>query len=688
MVMIKSILIFFIIFAILFYITQDKKNIYMLEEYFTKVKKYFYLIYIYLRERNKNDIISFISFSLFCILIPFILYLYLFNFNDTMKKYYSLITVIIFIIMFSLYSIYIIFKRNDEVFNNNDTNSKDIMLNINSFKNLSILFFVSYIVLQLFVNLSYYWLLISLKNKLILLITIFIVMGLLYNFIFKQLLTSENTPSFIILIIDIIFYLPCLFTDLSSAFLEKYFNLKTPIKFLLIISVIIILFYYIIPFLLQIVSKKDVVNLLDTNEALYLHNYNNNNNHLVFLNKKDINKLRLQFKSPIQKKIINENIEFKKYLDQYKNDNNKLILDNVSVDLIKDDENIFMILLDIITTFIVDKYVELKEYLKKTFDIGIDLNIVKQYQDYLYGLEYNNLSSSINDDAENYGKLIHHKGSSYYNDISDSVIYKEGFSNNYNPDLHILDKKVDFYNKFKYLSDDDKYLLNDIVDEDINKIFKKLDYDPEKINTYLYNLLKSDKNINKIFNKIKKLNKKKNKYIYSYGSNIINLINYYNNIKDIYYHYGISFWIYFDTNLLNNSNKDTYNNKYGLIMNYSNNPIIKYDYNTNELIISIHDCKNNTECDEIIIYKTTNIEYQKWNLFTVNYDYGILDIFINNNLVLTHNLSPYIKNNNLIFGDKNKPLYNSGICNILYKEVPFSKKEIKKLYLNKNNPCI
>ena len=75
MVMIKSILIFFIIFAILFYITQDKKNIYMLEEYFTKVKKYFYLIYIYLRERNKNDIISFISFSLFCILIPFILYL-------------------------------------------------------------------------------------------------------------------------------------------------------------------------------------------------------------------------------------------------------------------------------------------------------------------------------------------------------------------------------------------------------------------------------------------------------------------------------------------------------------------------------------------------------------------------------------------------------------------------------------
>ena len=694
MINLKGIFIFLIIASVTVYITKNNNSTEIIDNYFSNFKEYLYLIYINIRERNINDNISIGSLTLFYILIPFIIYIYVFSSGEIINKYYNLITISIFLIMFSLFSLYILFKKHDEMSNNNSESKSNLLSNINSFKNLSVLLILIYFSLQIFINISYYWLLISLKDKLLLFIIGFLVMGLIYNIILKKILTSQYTPSFIILIVDILFYLPCLFTDLSVLFLEKYFNLQKPIQLLLIVTVIIILFYYIIPFLLQVVRKKDTINILNSNKAVYLDNYNKKN-HLVFLNKYDINKIRLQFKSPLQKKIINENIELQKYLDKYKTNNNKLILNKESVELIKDpNENVFYIISDIIITYTYDKYEELKDYLKDTFDIGIDLNFVKHYQNYLYGLEYNNRPNTQEDDPSKYGKLIHHTGSSHYNDISDNITYKEGFSEDYNPDLHVLDKKIDFYRKFKYMSDDDKYILNDIVDEDVSVLFKRLDYDDEKINDYLYKLLKSDKNINKVFNKIKKLNKKTNNYIYSYGSSIVNLINYYNNIKDIYYHYGLSFWIYFDTNLLNNSNKDTYNNKYGLIMNYSNNPIIKYDYNTSELIVSIEQCKHSKyddeydKCEEIIIYKTKNIEYQKWNLFTVNYDYGILDIFINNNLVLTHNLTPYIKNNKLFFGNKNEPLYNSGICNILYKEIPFSKKEIKKLYSNKNNPCI
>lgn len=693
MIKIKIIFIFLITASIILYVTNDNSaNI--MDNYFSNFKEYLYSIYINIRERNINDNISIGSLILFYILIPFIIYIYVFSSGEMVNKYYNLITISTFLIMFSLYSLYILFKKHSDFSNSNSENKSNLLSNLNAFKKLLALFILIYFFLQIFINISYYWLLISLKDKLILLTIGIIAMGLIYNIFLKKLLTSEYTPSFIVLIIDILFYFPCLFTDLSVLFLEKYFKLQKPIQLLSIVAIIIILFYYIIPFLLQVVRKKDTINILNSNKAVYLDNYKKKN-HLVFLNKYDINKLRLQFKSPFQKKIINENIELQKYLDKFKTNNDILILNNESIELIKDpSENIFYIISDIIITYSYDKYEELKNYLKETFDIGIDLNFVKHYQNYLYGLEYNNTPNTQEDDPKKYGQLINHTGSSHYNDISDNITYKEGFSQDYNPDIHVLDKKIDFYRKFKYMSNDDKNILNDIVDEDVSVLFKRLNYDDTKINEFLYKLLKSDKNIDKVFNKIKKLNKKTNTYIYSYGSSIVNLINYYNNIRDIYYHYGLSFWIYFDTNLLNNSNKDTYNNKYGLIMNYSNNPIIKYDYNTSELIISIEQCKHSKyddeydKCEEIIIYKTKNIEYQKWNLFTVNYDYGILDIFINNNLVLTHNLSPYIKNNKLFFGKKNEPLYNSGICNILYKEIPFSKKEIKKLYSNKNNPCI
>ena len=91
---------------------------------------------------------------------------------------------------------------------------------------------------------------------------------------------------------------------------------------------------------------------------------------------------------------------------------------------------------------------------------------------------------------------------------------------------------------------------------------------------------------------------------------------------------------------------------------------------------------------ENLIYKTKNILFQKWNNFVINYNYGTLDIFINNNLVLTkRNIAPYIKKSFLQLGSSKHPLINCGMCNAMYYEKPLKRGEINKIYKNRNYPC-
>lgn len=662
-------------------------------------------IYNYFKSIDKNDIISFISLSLFILLIPIILYLYIYNPYNLVGRFPKLFITMIFITMTILYSMYSIFNTLNKNSDNNNINSDDIKIvdilyRIGTLTGLALFMFIG---LQLFFNISYYWLLISLKNKIILTFVILIFMGLFYNFILKTLLENDNIPSFINLIIEIIFYIPCLFIEILNYLITNYTSLTNPAKILFGIVLIITIFYYVIPFLLTIIKNKKEINLLETNMPSSLDDYERKDiNNLVYLNKEDINSIRFNLKSPIQKKIIIENDKLKKYLDFYnKKHDSEYLTSDLSLNNYDENEssNIFIVVGDIITLYLSNKYTEFKEYFN--LDFSLDFNLIKYYDDYFYGLEYNSYnkynpinlgkygSKNPHDTNKSPGMLIKNKGSAILNN-NNELKYKEGF----NPEHHVLDKKIDIYKTIKNLSQEEKFLLQDTLDDDIELMLNKLNYDRNNINAYLSEQLKSDKNINKIFKKIKLYNKKKNKYIYSSGNTIVELINYYNNIKDIYYHYGLSFWIYFDPSILNNTDNSKLDNEnIGLILNYSNNPIIKYDYKTNELIVTIEEClfnkeRNKYNCKEVVIYRTSDIIFQKWNLFIVNYDYGILDIFINNNLVLTKNLSPFIKNNELIIGDKDYPLINSGICNIKYKEKPYSNKEIKTLYSNKNNPCI
>ena len=249
--------------------------------------------------------------------------------------------------------------------------------------------------------------------------------------------------------------------------------------------------------------------------------------------------------------------------------------------------------------------------------------------------------------------------------------------------IHLLDKRIIYDEEVNNLSEGEQSL----IDQEMEK--NKLTLDDfesfEKFKEYILSLRQEDKYF-ELLNKISEYNKMKNDFIYQEASSLVHLINRTNHIQDYNYHYGMSFWVYFDPQI---QTIKTIKGKRGFIMTYSNTPKIFYDYDTRELKISIDYCENeNKQCSENIIYKTKEILYQRWNHFVINYNYGTLDCFINNNLVLTKTkVAPYIEDAFLQFGSKNEPLYKCGICNIKYFEVPLTLASIGEIYKSKKVPC-
>jgi hypothetical protein len=249
--------------------------------------------------------------------------------------------------------------------------------------------------------------------------------------------------------------------------------------------------------------------------------------------------------------------------------------------------------------------------------------------------------------------------------------------------IHLLDRRIIYDDEINSLSTTEKTLLEEEMKK--NKLtlddFKSF----ETLKKYILSLRQEDKYYELLY-KIGEYNKMKNDFIYQEASSLVNLINRTNHIQDYNYHYGISFWVYFDPQI---QTIKTRKDKRGFIMTYSNSPKIFYDYDTKELKISIDYCENqNNRCSENIIYKTKEILYQRWNHFVVNYNYGTLDCFINNNLAMTKSrVAPYIEDAFLQFGSENEPLYNCGICNIKYFEVPLNLPSIGEIYKTKQIPC-
>lgn len=138
------------------------------------------------------------------------------------------------------------------------------------------------------------------------------------------------------------------------------------------------------------------------------------------------------------------------------------------------------------------------------------------------------------------------------------------------------------------------------------------------------------------------------------------------------YHYSCSFWVYLNT-LEFCAEKQ-------LIVSFGTKPSLYYTPSKKELSVEINQGTNKKQ-----LYKTNKILYQRWNHIVFNYQYGVLDLFINNNLVGTYNALTQQYSDELLVVGSTKNQNIGGICNMKYYEYPLTADKIQKIYKQFHN---
>ncbi len=127
-------------------------------------------------------------------------------------------------------------------------------------------------------------------------------------------------------------------------------------------------------------------------------------------------------------------------------------------------------------------------------------------------------------------------------------------------------------------------------------------------------------------------------------------------------------------------------NQYTSIMNYGGKPNILYNCRENRLKISMNNGKNQKPKTFII----DDFPLQKWTNIVVNYDGGILDVFMDSKLLASFNsIVPYMSQDQLTVGFADGVA--GGVCNVVYFPQSISKERIDinyKILSNKNPPIV
>ena len=159
-----------------------------------------------------------------------------------------------------------------------------------------------------------------------------------------------------------------------------------------------------------------------------------------------------------------------------------------------------------------------------------------------------------------------------------------------------------------------------------------------------------------------------------------------NGNEDPEYQYAISSWVFIDAAPPNTNSSY---NKYTSLLNFANKPNILYNGTTHTLMITTDQenlkevTKNKLtdfdENDNRIIYKNSNFLLQKWNNIIINYNGGVLDIFLNGELVKSEiGVVPYMTYDNLTIGQDNG--IKGGICNVVYFKRALNSSNVYYLY--------
>ena len=154
-------------------------------------------------------------------------------------------------------------------------------------------------------------------------------------------------------------------------------------------------------------------------------------------------------------------------------------------------------------------------------------------------------------------------------------------------------------------------------------------------------------------------------------------------VNDFSYDYGISCWVY-----INSTPPNHYKKKDRNLLNFSNKPKISYNPHKNHIVISTR-VRDETRGAIHKKHYIENIKLQKWINLVINYDGGILDVFMDGELVYSQpGLIPFMSTDTVVVGDTEG--IKGGICNVVYFASHISKTRIKTNYnyLKNNNPPV
>ena len=177
-----------------------------------------------------------------------------------------------------------------------------------------------------------------------------------------------------------------------------------------------------------------------------------------------------------------------------------------------------------------------------------------------------------------------------------------------------------------------------------------------------------------------------NKPVYTSSQYSLGTYEELNNKSEYDYQYAISFWVFLDAV---GPNTNASYEKYTSLLNFGDKPNVLYNGKTNTLMITMQQ-KNlqQTTTNKFIefddngnriLYKTNDILLQKWNNIIINYNGGVLDVFLNGKLVKSDiEVVPYYTLDSLTIGENDG--IKGGICNVIYFNKPLTTTKIYNLY--------
>ena len=144
------------------------------------------------------------------------------------------------------------------------------------------------------------------------------------------------------------------------------------------------------------------------------------------------------------------------------------------------------------------------------------------------------------------------------------------------------------------------------------------------------------------------------------------------------YSYAISCWFFLHSNNQKWKNKT---NSWKNILNFDSRPQIIYNIQGNTLEVRM---KSGTS--KKIIFEKQDFPLQKWHNVVVNYNGGVVDVFLNAKLIASESgILPIMKRANVILGEDNG--VSGGITNVVYFSNYMSRTRIESNYrLLRDNP--